>query len=248
MRIKKIIKNQFQHYSTLGSLPDALILSLLLICGLASWQPAVAQQEGEFAGERIVHVLDEPRHRTVLQEGQLYMIDMQLRPGDESLLHQHNQAILINYISRPEGPQFGQLNVVTEYATEEFIHKIVNPGPYLFRVIALIHDGNGEPINTNDAPQGMELAPEIENNWFRAYSIKLAPGEATLTQQHTNPTVIIQGTGGLTHVTREDGITRELTRSGEWAYRNAGASYQISNVGDSPVVITVNEFRLQHSK
>ena len=45
---------------------------------------------------RVVHLLDEPRHRTVFQDGSLYLLDVQLNPGDESLEHLHDQAILLS--------------------------------------------------------------------------------------------------------------------------------------------------------
>lgn len=247
MRIKNISKNPAQHYTTMKALPNSLIYLLLLMSGLASWQSALAQ-EGEFADEKIVHVLDEPRHRTVLQEGQLYMIDMQLNPGDASLPHIHNQAILLNRISSPEGPQYGLIESITEYASETYTHKIENNGSYQWRILAFIHDGNGEPVSVNDRPTGMDREPELEDNWFRSYRYELAAGETTLTQLHHNPTVIVQANEGLAYVSREDGITRELTQAGDWAFREPGASYRITNVGDSPVIINVNEVRLQFDK
>lgn len=246
MKIIKIINVPSQHDNGLKLLLNILGL-LLLMGGLTDWQTALAQGE-EFAGEKIVHVLEEPRHRTVLQKGQLYMIDMQLRPGDASFPHRHDQAILLNRISNPDGPQFGIIDVVTDYASETFTHKIENNGDNLWRIIAFIHDGNGEPVSVNDQPTGMALEPEIENNWFRAYRIELAAGESTFTQLHQNPSVIVQATEGLAHVSREDGITRELTKPGDWAFRDAGASYRITNIGKNPVIINVNEIRLQHSK
>jgi quercetin dioxygenase-like cupin family protein len=246
VKIIKIIRTPIQHYTRSIPLRNTLIL-LLLMSGLTSWQASLAQ-DSNFEGEKIVHVLEEPRHRTVLQKGQLYMIDMQLNPGDTSFPHRHDQAILLNRISNPEGPQFGIIDDITSYASETYTHKIENNGGYLWRILAFIHDGNGEPVRTNDRPAGMESEPEIENNWFRAYRIELAAGETTLTQRHHNPTVIVQATEGLAHVSREDGITRELTQAGDWAFREAGVSYRITNVGNNPVTINVNEIRLQFDK
>jgi hypothetical protein len=247
VRIEKIKRNPIKHITKIRSLPKALVVLLFIMSGLASWQSAFAQED-EFAGEKIVHVLDEPRHRTVLQEGQLYMIDMQLNPGDASFPHMHDQAILLNRINSPEGPQYGLIESITDYASETFTHKIENNGSYQWRILAFIHDGNGEPIRPNDRPTGMESEPELEDNWFRSYRYELAAGETTLTQLHHNPTVIVQADEGLAHVSREDGITRELTQAGDWAFREAGASYRITNVGDSPVIINVNEVRLQFDK
>jgi len=36
-----------------------------------------------------------------------------------------------------------------------------------------------------------------------------------------------------------------LAHAGEWAWREQDSTYQITNVGDTPVAITVNEGRLQ---
>ena len=222
-----------------------LLLGTTLAMVMLGWFSAQAQQE-EFPGERIVHLFDEPRHRPVRQEGQLYLLDVRIKPGDLSFPHTHDQAILLTYISLAGGPQNGRVAVNTDYASEALTHKVGNDGPGLFHIIALVHDGNGVLISNNDAPTGMGMAPEIENNWFRSYRYELAPGESTNLQSHINPTFIVQGNEGIAHVSREDGITRELAHPGDWAFRAAGSSYEITNVGDTPVAIIVNEGRLQN--
>ena len=218
------------------------MLGLALIA--AGWQAGFAQQ-AEFPGEKVVHLMDEPRHRPVRQQGQLYLLDVRLKPGDESFPHTHDQAILLTYISLARGPQNGRVGVNIDYASEPFTHKVSNEGPELFHIMALVHDGPGEPLRNDDLPSGMQAEPEIENAWFRSYRYELAPGESTAVQSHFNPSFIILGTEGLAHVSREDGVTRELAHAGEWAWREQDSSYQITNVGDTPVAIIVNEGRLQ---
>ncbi len=221
-----------------------LIKKLVLAVALLGSLSVLAQQE-EFPGERIVHLFDEPRHRPVRQEGDLHLLDVRLRTGDESFPHTHDQAILLTYISLAGGPQNGRVGVNIDYASEPFTHKVSNAGPGLFHIIALVHDGSGQLTGQNDAPSGMGKAPEIENDWFRSYRYELGPGESTALQSHINPTFIVQGTEGLAHVSRADGITRELAHPGDWAFRDAGSSYRITNVGDTPVAIIVNEGRQQ---
>ena len=216
----------------------------LALC-LPSWQAACAQQNA-FAGERVVHLLDEPRHRPVRQHGQLYLLDVRLKPGDESFAHIHDQAILLTYISLSGGPQNGRVGVNIDYATDPLTHKVSNDGPGLFHIMALVHDGSGDLISNNDEPSGMEIAPEIENAWFRSYRYELAPGETTAMQRHINPSFVILGNEGTVQVSREDGLARELAYAGEWAWREQGSAYQITNVGDSSVAIIVNEGRQQH--
>ena len=172
-------------------------------------------------------------------------MDVRIKPGDESFPHTHDQAILLTYISLAGGPQNGRVGVNTDYATEAFTHKVSNAGPGLFHIMALVHAGSGQPVSDNDLPSGMQVAPELENPWFRSYRYQLAPGESTALQSHINPSFVILGSEGLAHVSREDGVTRELAHAGEWAWREQGSTYQITNVGDTPVAITVNEGRLQ---
>lgn len=223
-----------------------LCLVLLGSVGAMSSFAQVEIENGQ-SEEKIVHLFEEPRHRTVLHEGQLYLLDMMMRPGDESFLHIHNQPLLLTYISLPaDGPQNGRLRSATEYATEEYIHKISNPGPNMYRIIVLAHDGNGQPLENNDAPSGIGLDPVVEDDWFRGYTYELAPAESTPMQHHMNPSVIVLGTEGVAQVSREDGITRELVHAGEWAWRVAGSSYQITNVGDTALIVSVGEGRLQH--
>lgn len=217
----------------------------MLALYLPLWQSALAQQNA-FNGERVVHLLDEPRHRPVRHHGQLYLLDVRLKPGDESFAHVHDQAILLTYISLSGGPQHGRVGVNIDYASDPLTHKVSNDGPGLFHIMALVHDGSGDLISDNDEPSGMEIAPEIENAWFRSYRYELAPGETTAMQRHINPSFVILGNEGTVQVSREDGLARELAYAGEWAWREQGSAYQITNVGDSAVAIIVNEGRQQH--
>jgi hypothetical protein len=47
----------------------------------------------------------------VRQHGQLYLLDVRIKPGDESFPHTHDQAILLTYISLAGGPQNGRVGV-----------------------------------------------------------------------------------------------------------------------------------------
>ena len=68
-------------------------------------------------------------------------------------------------------------------------------------------------------------------------------GESTAMQMHHNPSLIVQVTDGMTHVTRDDGITAELTAMGSWAWRNAHSTYEVRNVGTAPVEFVIQEAR-----
>ena len=226
------------------ALPGLLALvatATLLNSNELLWSKAAAQRV-DYSDEKVVHLLQEPRHRTVHNEGNLYLLDVQVNPGDESFAHVHDQAILLTTIRTGNGPSNGPVRAIPEYATEPLTHKVSNDGPGLLRIIAFVNGGAGL-MNNSDAPSGMTADPDIENPWFRSYRLELGPGEQTEMQTHNNHTVIIQGSDGLVHVTREDGMTRELDAAGKWEWRTPGSTFLVRNMGNSSVIVAINEGR-----
>ena len=220
-----------------GALLSAGALTFSLL-----WQFTAIAQENEFAGEKVVHLLQEPRHRTVHHEGDLYLLDVQVNPGDESFAHTHDQAILLTYISTGAGPRDGEVRANIDYATEPVTHKVSNNGPGLLRILAFVNAGQGT-MRGNDQPSGFADAPQLENNWFRSYRIELAPGASTPMQKHQQAGFIAQATPGLVHVTRDDGITSELDAPGDWAWQKTNVGYMVKNAGNSAVTVVINEGR-----
>jgi len=216
---------------------------LLLALSLSPSSKLSAAEDNEFPGERIVHLLQEPRHRTVHQEGDLYLLDVQINPGDISLPHIHDQPIMLTYISMADGPRDGQIGANIDYAHEAVTHKVPNAGPGLFRIIALVNDSAGNIDLESDRPSGLSAEPELENAWFRSYRVELAPGEETEVQMHKLPSVVVQVVDGLLQVTRDDGVIDELDHPGNWAWRKAGQSYKVRNVGGIASAVVINEGR-----
>jgi hypothetical protein len=192
---------------------------------------------------RIVQILQEPRHRQVHRDGDIYVLDIQINPGDMTLQHTHDAPILYNFISSGTGPSGGRVSSNTDYVTKNFTHQVSNEGPGLFRIIALTNYGPPVADAKADRPTGISGDPDVENPWLRAYAMTLAPGKSTELQAHHNPSLIVQVSEGLVHVTREDGITSELASMGSWAWRNARSTYLVRNVGTAPVKIVINEAR-----
>lgn len=223
-------------------------LFVLAVAGTQAGSAAEPAQKPAGDPNRIVKILQEPRHRQVQRDGDIYVLDIQINPGDMTLQHTHDAAILYTFISSGNGPSGGRLNSNTDYVAKNFTHQVSNEGPGLFRIIALTN--YGPPINDlkSDRPSGMNADPEVENPWLRAYSVTLQPGKSTDLQVHQNPSLVVQTGEGLLHVTREDGITTELASMGSWAWRSAKSKYEVRNVGATPVKITISEARRSESK
>lgn len=233
-----------QYPRTLAAL-SALSAILALSLPSASIAADGVTSEPEYDLVRTVHVLDEPRHRTVHKDGAIRLLDVQINPGDISLPHIHDFAIMYTYFNLGKKQEFGRIGGNTDYVTETYVHRVKNEGPDLFRIMAMGNTGPAMPDNAMDQPLGMEVEPQLENPWFRSYRYELAAGSTTSVQMHKNPSVVIQATPGLIHVTREDGVTAELTEMANWAWREAGASYQVKNIGSAPVSFVINEARRQ---
>ncbi|HLT64186.1 MAG TPA: hypothetical protein VKZ92_06645 [Pseudohongiella sp.] len=220
-------------------LPVPLVALVLTGIVNPAWsQSPAAAEEQLFDPVRIVPVLQEPRHRTVHAEGNLYLLDIQINPGDTTLPHTHDSAILYTFISNGEGPLDGRVSSSTGYVHEPFTHRVTNPGPHLFRIIALANYG---PAVTAATTSTVKVEPQLENEWFRSYRLELEPGQSSASFMHTYPVAIVQVSDGVLHVSRADGITTELKTMGDWAWRDAGTSYQIHNRSDKTVLVVINE-------
>ncbi len=218
-------------------------ITLLAVLMAATFPAGSADaQEDEFERIRTVHLLQEPRHRTMHIDGDIRVVDVQINPGDTTLPHTHDFAIMYTFISNGEGPLNGRVSSITSYVTEQLTHRVHNEGPGLFRIIAL---GNFGPAvsDTNDKPEGVSAQPELENPWFRSYRLELAPGESSPVRTPQNPGIVVQVSEGVVHVSRADGISNELTAMGDWAWRNADSPFQLHNPGTMPVTVVINEAR-----
>lgn len=193
--------------------------------------------------QRVVMVYEEPRHRVVHQDGDLKLLDVQILPGDTTMMHTHDSPILYTFISSGNGPSGGRVQSITSYATEHFTHEVTNPGPNLFRIIALAHYGPGEAEGVDTRPDGVPGEPQLENDWFRSWRIELAPGEQTALHRHRNPVAIVQVGEGRAEVSKENGFDVELIEMGQWTWRDAESPYTVFNAGSAPLTIVVNEAR-----
>lgn len=220
--------------------------TIMFLLALAlSFPSGALAQEGEenFGDLRVVNILEEPRHRIVHNDGDVWLLDVQINPGDTTLPHTHDSAIMYTFISNGEELLHGNVSSNTDYVEEEYTHRVSNDGPNLFRIIALANYGPPRD-GVMDEPDGLSAhEPTLENPWFRSYRIELGQGESTPLQTHQNPSVVVQVTEGMAHVSRNDGITRELDAMGDWAWRETESPYRVSNVGDGPVTVVINEAR-----
>lgn len=222
--------------------------------------PAVPEAELQAAtAQRIVNVVDEPRHRTMFVYNEnVRVLDVQINPGDRTLQHTHDGPIHYVFISSGTGSNNGRVSsTTTQYIETPMTHAVNNNGPGLFEIIAMPNYSDPDADVTANRPTGLEQAgvmaadgvftvtgePALENGWYRTYRIELQPGQESAMHRHYNPVLIVQVNDGKVHVTREDGITAELTKSGHFTWRNPESPYRIRNTGTTPLGVVIVEAR-----
>lgn len=239
----------------------AALLTTAVVQAQPETSPAGTLMEGvpaDFAGltdpVRVVPILQEPRHRTMHQlatedDAEVRLLDVQINPGDMTLPHTHDAAILYTFISNGEGPLNGRLSSVTRYVDENYTHRVSNPGPGLFQIIALT--SYAEPVSAieseADLPTGLAQAPDINNGWFRAWRLTLAPGASTGIIQHQHPAFVVQASAGDVQLLRSDGISEELQAAGHWSVLSEGQQYTLVNRSEQVIAVVIKEARMARS-
>lgn len=214
---------------------------------LAPTSPGLGAQEP-------VPVHREPRHRLVWEDGPVKVLDVQVPPGDTSLYHIHDAAILYVPIAvspidaQPLGGRWigvgprdtsrfraGRVATDTQYAVRPLTHRVANVGPGLFRLIAIVNGGPGGP-----APADSTLPGQLEtgSSWFRQSRLALAAGASTGWYTSPVPLVLVQVGEGLVITERESG-SDALEGAGAWVYVPAGARFRVRNSDAASTVILV---------
>lgn len=191
---------------------------------------------------RVVHILDEPRHRTVYRDENIRLLDIQINPGDTTLPHTHDNPILYTFISNGDGALGGRLSSATRYVDEPYTHRVTNEGPGLFRIVALASFAEPVEPGVEDWPVGLPREAELQNEWFRAWRMTLQPGERSAEIHHVNPAFVVQvSTNGIVHLERADGVTAELMSAGDWSAPTQ--EYALYNPSTNPVTLVIKEAR-----
>lgn len=206
-----------------------------------------------------VPVEREPRHHPVFHEGAVRILDVQIPPGDVTLYHTHDEAILYVPIStpptdiqilgqdwlgvRPTDPsRFTGLVVAsdTSYVTTPLTHRVKNVGDKLFRLIAITNDAPPAAGPRNPLPGSEVLA----SRWYTAAQLTLAAGANSNWQTAAAAMVVVQPGEGETRVERDaNQAPTALERPGAWVWIPKATRYRISNAGLGAASVVIVEPR-----
>ena len=130
------------------------------------------------------------------------------------------------------GPPLLRATSTTSYYDSPVTHRIMNGGDRLFRFMVVANSSAGDESSATPTDDGFTAMPELSNRWFRAYRIKLAPGQTTEMHRHTTESVVVQISDGQAVATGP--MPWDLSEPGRWAWFDSGKDHQIKNVGTVP--------------
>jgi quercetin dioxygenase-like cupin family protein len=206
----------------------------------------------------VVSIEQEPRHRPVFRAGAVRILDVQIPPGDVTLYHIHDTAILYVPISISAtdtqilgkewlglGPndrsRFTGLVVAsdTSYAQTPLTHRVKNVGQSLFRLIAITNAATPEAAATQSPPG----KPVLTSPWYSATQLTIVPQASSEWATPNAPTVIVlPGTGRVrVEGTRED---TPMAAPGSWVYIETGQRYRITNLSAGVVTVVLVQTNL----
>jgi hypothetical protein len=223
------------------------------------------------AAEPSVPLYQEPRHHVVYDSPSMRIHDIQIPPGDTTLYHTHDTAILYVPIASsrtrsqvlgadwggggaaaaaPAAPapavvepaRPGKVNSVVTYVEKPYTHRVNNVGTTVFRLVGIANRTAGAAADTDDV-SGLSATPELVNKWYRAHRVALKGGQATASHRHATPVVVVMQTPGTASAALADGAGwLPLNGPGSFARHEAG-THVVRNVGANDVELVEIEVR-----
>jgi hypothetical protein len=207
----------------------------------------------------------EPRHHVVFESATTRIHDIQIPPGDTTLFHTHDTAILYVPIARsttrsqvlgaewsgggaaaaPVAPMAAsdrpqRVNSVTTYVEKAYTHRVNNIGTSLFRLIGIANRTAGASGAADDI-SGLSTKPELENNWYRAHRVVIKPGEATAAHKHATRVVVVMQTAGT--AVSESPEWSPINGPGDYTWHAGAGDHVVRNRGANEIELVEIEVR-----
>lgn len=222
------------------------------MCVVAAITQAAAQAPA--ASEKVVPVFEEPRHHLVLDTPSLRILDIQIPPGDTTLFHMHNSAMVYVPISSsrtrnqnlgedwpapsaaPPAPTAptrpGRINGGANYVEKPQTHRVNNIGTTLFRLIGI---ANMTPGDATSSAAASPAKPEMENRWYRVERLVIAPGSSAPVPTFVGTIVVVMQTNGTAAL---DGkVWHPLNGPGDFARIDGTVPYVVHNRGAAEIEV-----------
>lgn len=232
---------------------ERVVLAMWLVAGVAS----AASAQTPATQEKTVPVFEEPRHHLIVDTPSLRILDIQIPPGDTTLFHAHSSPLLYVPIASsrmrsqnlgdgwsgggaapaaataaPEAaPRPGSVFAPANYVDKGQTHRVNNVGTSLFRLIGI---GNMTPGEAAE-PGASTSKPELENRWYRAERLVIAPGASAPLPPASGTVVVVMQTTGSAALDGRDWFP--LNGPGDLARIDGTTPYVVRNRGTSEIEV-----------
>lgn len=210
-----------------------------------------------FAQEEIVPANREPRHRVKLENDVVRIVDVEIPPGDRTLVHEHalNYAFLMVSASRLRNEVQGKpavdidipAGLVGYYRATQgvYVHRFTNIGHRAFRAIGIeLLSVSASPEVTTPLDRSTGYVTVLDNERVRAYRLVLEPGQSTGLVRLAPRTVRVAGGAAVLKERNADGTERDLHLApAQFEWRKNAAAVALTNAGSAPAELY--EFELK---
>lgn len=201
--------------------------------------------------EQPVKVTDEPHHKTVFENDQLRVIDVQIAVGDVTRYHIHVLPSAVVYLTKStnRSQTWGEASTsprnttpgdsrYAPYDEKPLTHQVTNPGPTPFRVfdIEIL-----KPAGRTSAAALVQ--PNLKLQWeekrARSYAVSLDPGAQANIPAATGYLVI--GIAGTTSASA--GNARKELKNSDYVFYPRNSGFQLRNTGRDRAELVLLELR-----
>lgn len=228
---------------------------VVAVIGLVAGFPGAAAAQAPGSAEKPVPVFEEPRHHLVLDTPSVRILDIQIPPGDTTLFHAHASPMMYVPIgssrtrnqnlgeewtgggAAPAAPAAaapakpGRVTAPGNYVDKGQTHRVNNIGTTLFRLIGIANMTPGDTA----APAEAATKPELENRWYRADRLVIAPGASAPVPGSSGTTIVVMQTPGTAAV---DGAGwQPLNGPGDFARIDGTKSFVVHNRGTAEIEV-----------
>lgn len=231
--------------------------SFVMVVGIVVGLPVAAGAQAPAPAEKTVPVFEEPRHHLIVDTPTLRILDIQIPPGDTTLFHMHNSAMIYVPISSSRTrsqnlgedwpapsaapaaapapaapPRPGRINGGANYVEKPTTHRVNNIGTTLFRLIGI---ANMTPGDATSPAAASPAKPEMENRWYRVERLVIAPGTSAPVPTYAGTVVVVMQTPGSAAL--EGSVWHPLNGPGDLARIDGSKAHVVHNRGTAEIEV-----------
>ena len=182
-----------------------------------------------------VPVIKEPRHKPVLVNDYVRLLDVHIKPGDTTLYHIHAAPSVIVFISKSKigSQKMGEApvapNEVTpaqtsfvDYGTNPITHRVFNTGNNVFHVMDIELVKKIPSQDSCNALTATNLQTQLNEKLIRTYKLSLTAGQSFIINKSSCAHLLVCIDGSVT-------VSNKTITTGEYRFFQPGSDIPLIN-------------------